>query len=724
MISVISIVCTAIMLVMVVRLVVKFYHLNRTERIEYVKSFKKGKCILINLVAVPLYLLAGLDAGKGTGEAILYSISKSIGLVVLSFEIPFKLIGQNIFYGIAIGLCFVLVLLNAWMFAFSVFHQTIWHFRKMSKFTHSRNDKCIIVGNNENSRLIYGSCHCDKMIVGSIGKAEQEQLYKFNVLYKDYGIEVRLWDWIGKEMKNLLSNCKKCGHKVTVILNNDTEQDNLDQCGRWLEFLVALPVEWLPVFDVYVFGDREFEDIYAQYEAKSRGSLHYINEYQQLAIDFIDCYPLTEFMDGKQIDTDSSLLHPETEVHVAMIGFGRVNQQIFLSMVANNQFLTKNKEGKLVPKNVEYHLFDRQHTGNHKNLNHNYFRYRFLFSSKDFTEGDSYLPLPEIPSSEQYHHLDINDIQFYDDLKRSLSFSNCSVNYIIVSLGMDYASIDLTNKIVTKLKEWKLGHTYLFVRIKDKKTFEDAGIFLDSAFCHPFGANQDVVYDYSHIIQEKFSEMAILRNFVYDVEHDVQHTVVTEKELNISRLRWFTDKTTIDRESNVYCCLSLRNKLHLMGLDYRRIGDATGEELTEEEYLRIYAGDDLPDIVYNCDGTPKAIHYGLVFNDSRRKTMAIQEHQRWNAFMIMRGFIPAAKEEILNEVNREGQYTNGKNYAMRHHGNLTTFDGLAEFRQMISKRDTLPEESCDVIKYDYQLLDGAWWLLHQSGFAIVKRKED
>ena len=84
--------------------------------------------------------------------------------------------------------------------------------------------------------------------------------------------------------------------------------------------------------------------------------------------------------------------------------------------------------------------------------------------------------------------------------------------------------------------------------------------------------------------------------------------------------------------------------------------------------------------------------------------------------MISKGFIPASKEEILADKKK-----NGKNYALRRHGNLTTFDGLVEFRKMVAERDGKDELATDVIKYDYQLLDDAFWLLEKSGYEITKK---
>ena len=106
--------------------------------------------------------------------------------------------------------------------------------------------------------------------------------------------------------------------------------------------------------------------------------------------------------------------------------------------------------------------------------------------------------------------------------------------------------------------------------------------------------------------------------------------------------------------------------------------------------------------------------------------MAVHEHLRWNSFMISKGFIPSTREQILNETytDEKGRvrHTDGKSFATRRHGNLTTFDGLVEFRRMTAERDRTDEAVKDKIKYDYQLLDDAWWLLDRSGFAIVKRE--
>lgn len=162
-----------------------------------------------------------------------------------------------------------------------------------------------------------------------------------------------------------------------------------------------------------------------------------------------------------------------------------------------------------------------------------------------------------------------------------------------------------------------------------------------------------------------------------------------------------------------------------MGLDYcnESINDLPG--LTEQEYFDIYAEGDFIDTgTYSLtvDGK-KIVNYTLEFMPSKRTNLAIQEHQRWNSFMISKGMVPATINEILTDKsiqNGKPKFTNGKNYKIRRHGNITTFEGLIKFRKLVAERDQTDELEKDVIKYDYQLMDDAYWLLKSCGCKIIK----
>ena len=54
------------------------------------------------------------------------------------------------------------------------------------------------------------------------------------------------------------------------------------------------------------------------------------------------------------------------------------------------------------------------------------------------------------------------------------------------------------------------------------------------------------------------------------------------------------------------------------------------------------------------------------------------------------------------------------------HGNLTTFEGLVEFRRIVAAAFSKSEEATDVIRYDYQLADDAAWFAARAGLGIVR----
>lgn len=714
--SIVSALCIAGMVGILVYLIVKFFLLGRAGKIEFIKSFKKGKCVAIYCIAMPLYFMAAIYSGKTVVRSIFEAIYKSAYLIVLKYDCSAALIDDNAVFAVALYMCFALVFINAFMFVISLLHKQIWKSRCLSEFRRAVGDKCIIVGNSATGRQIYSSCGCGKALVDIMSGEDCDKLCAEGITYHDFSGEARFRSRMDGAIKELLKSVKKSKNKINVIISAADERENLNFSSMFLGFIGTLSDDDISHIDVYVFGKREHEGVYEAYEAKSRGCLHYIDEYTQLAVDFISKYPLTQYMDERQIDYSTALIRPDVDINVAMIGFGGTNRQLFYSMLANNQFLTADEKGNIVCKQVIYHLFDRRHTEDGARYSDDYFRFGHDYNMdgglKD--NAEKYLSFPEAPERHFYHRLDLGDIRFYDELKGALSFRKNSVNAIIVALGDDYLNIDIGKRIAAKADEWRCEGCKVFVRIRDKKIFKDAGIFFGTGRCIAFGDEEDSIYNYSNIIREQFNEMAIMRNCIYDIEHDMRRDGITEKERAKSRLKWYTERSALERWSNIYACLSLKSKLQLMGLDCRQKDDGEDEGISYEEYMSVYAVGDEPKIEKDKDGKI-GIKYTLDFPASKRRNLAVHEHNRWNAYMLMKGFVPATREQIVNEKKH------GKNYVTRRHGNLTTFDGLVEFRKMVSEAEKCSEENVDVIKYDYQLLDGAWWLLTQNGFKIVRR---
>ena len=444
-----------------------------------------------------------------------------------------------------------------------------------------------------------------------------------------------------------------------------------------------------------------------------------------IAMSFIEKYPFANFMNQKHIDYDTALIKDDVNINVCMIGFGATNRQIFLTSVANNQFLTKSETDAdgVKLKQARYYIFDKVNAENNKNLNHSYYRYRNEYLEKEGIKKEDYLPLPQVPAIEDYFQLDVNDINFYNVIRQSIESKNKKdASYVIIAYGTDLENIDMAQKLVEKSKEWGIDNLVIFVKVRKAcnypKLFDGKKVIM-------IGNEKQYVYNLEEITNDEIYRMAKMRNSEYDLEYEIAHTenfVVNDTNVKAvnkaSDKRWYIERTQLERDSSVYCCLSLRSKLNLMGLDYCKSDENPAcPALSEEEYLDLYAVGDKP-VFKNNDGEvngKKIVSYTLDFPPSKRKNLAILEHYRWNSYMISKGLVPSSKAQILAEPKH------GKDYSLRRHGNLTTFEGLTEFSQIVAKKKNTTQLNEDVIKYDYQLLDDAYWLLNKNGYKIIKK---
>lgn len=689
--------------------------------IRFLRSFKKGRFAFIYVSALPLYIIGIMYGGKNFLDAFFEGIHRVVNLAIMKYEItPVEaLMNDNTLYAITVYFCFFLAGVNAILFTVSLALQYIWSNIQKGRAMNTTQEKLFLIGNNENNINIYNTASVEqKFIIDSIDGKGAEALYLSKTAFLSHKT---LEESIGAIFRFLNRSDNKC----TIIVNTGNDEKNIRACKLIIDGIDGYEDLKSRAFDqlcVYVFGDRRYETVYADILRKGYGCINYINKYDRIAMDFIDRYPLTRFMGEEHVDYSTSLVRDGVEINVALIGFGKTNQQIFLTSIANNQFLTHG-EGEPTLKKVNYYVLDKEKTFKDKNLNHTYFRYESELTS--MAEED-YLPLPSVPANTKSFECDVNDPDFYPTLRDLFTRSKRDVCFAVIAFGTDLENIDMAQKLCEKRREWGVSDN-LVIFVKASRWTKDQTL-MGEKNCFFIGNEMEILYDYDKIINDTLTNMALMRNEVYDLEYDITsiNGLVVDREYlaknrEKARRGWHDSKTQLQRDSSVYCCLSLRSKLNLMGLDYVPL-ESEGEALSESEYIEIYAGKDKPEVLPGVlvDGK-SVIAYTLDFADSRRRTMAIHEHQRWNSFMISRGMVPATREQILNERGDNGKFTNGKNFALRRHGNLTTFEGLVEFRQLVSKRDGVSEESKDVIKYDYQLLDDAHWLVSKNNCKIVKR---
>ncbi len=722
--NVVTALCLAGMIAVVVTIITKICLFKRGDRLRYLQGFKKGKFALIYLMTFPLYLIGTLYSGLSVGNALLQSVSSCIELVVLKYDYSnvAALMADNQFYRVTMYICFVLVAVNALVFTLTLFGRSLSNLFHRLQTVKLSKKVFVIVGFNEETKNVITSIASEggKVILFA---EDGDDVADFCYINKTAYFKFSKENNVGEALTKLFNNFDD--KSVKVIVSTGEDRQNLIYIEQLSEVICKLDLKDCLIDEdrgvkAYVFGEPENISAFMHFVEKTNGCVHYLNKYHLVAMDFVDKYPLTQFMDERHIDFHTATLRDSVENNVVMIGFGRTNQQIFLTSVANNQFLTL-REGKPCPKPVNYWIYDRKNSQNDKNLNHNYFRYskEIDIQAENAKVGKDrvYLELPEKPANEGFFELDVNDMTFYDSVKEHLTVEEGKIpfNYVIIAFGKDMENLDFAEKIVTKLKEWDILHcTKVFVKIRDKALNDDVikKEFLDGNLI-TFGNESEVVYNLEQIVGEKQERMALARHLRYAVDTATEKGVQSEDidKVKISALKQWYSYEQPRRESNVYGCLSVRMKLHLLGFDYKA-ADSTDENARAEFLEKYQKGDP---IIYD-DANAKfkhIVHTNNFVEGSIRQRYAVQEHQRWNAYMIICGIVPSTIAQIEN-----GDH---KRLDLRRHGNITTLDGLKEFREITARTLGKTEEETDVIRYDYQVMDDLVWLLEGNGQKIVKR---
>ena len=719
-------ICLAYMLALIVTFIVRLATSSRKERLQYVKNFKRGKFVLIYIAMIPLYFLAHRNNGASVEGALWQSISLCFDTVALKypFNTTSSLMGANLFYRITVDFGYALVTLNAVMFTISLLGQIVLNALSLTITRCFRKRVVAVVGYNADSLYIIKSV--DKklgkaMLISAASPKTRDDAFVLRADLVHFDGEK-----LDEKLKRLFRKFDK--RKVSVILNCEDDSKSLLFVKQLSRLIRELDLTSLPLtkdygLQVFVFGSRENETVFMHYVEESKGLIRFINRHEQIAMNFVKNYPLTQFMTEEQIDYATATIREDVNLNVFMIGFGNFNETLFLTSVSNNQFLTLKKDGTLAPKPVTYHLYDRNYPDgkiakevdsvHSRSLNHGYRRYEEFLKLNGERQKD-YLEFAPVPADVRPHPCDFSHPKFYASMREELLKK--SYSYVIVSFGSDMENVEIAEKLQQKFHEWNIPSAVkIFVKVRDEKLARALKDDFESDMIRIFGSNRSCVYNADAILNEKIEFMARLRHLLYIAE-DAQKketsksASLTEETLATrARDKWYSYKQ-FQRESNLYACLSLRMKLHLLGYDLAE----KGEDRAEDFETKYETGDKRTPSALSVEGkTIWDYSNGEQWRNSVRWTYAVQEHQRWCANMICNGLIPSDREEI----KRNG----GRSLDKRLHGNITTMAGLVEYRKIVANAQGMSEEDADVIRYDYQLMDDVVWLLHACGYKLVAR---
>ena len=702
---------------LVVWLVYLATRLFKAERLKYIRNFKKGAFTVPLIPAFVLFFISNLRNGEITPgyfvKSFLNSLTSTISLMGLKFEFD-KLepyLTSNCFFRTVVYTCFVIVVFNVFLFAFSLFQQRFrfWNhsmWRSSPAVFNHKNNVCFIYGKNERSLKIYESDdnYCKtKFLIDDFKASGDEDLFFRRIRYAK---RLSLTDEAGI-LENYLSACRGQGcrflrifrknkemKKFFIIVNYEDDKKNIELCQILSKTIAkaykdagkdeSLLEKMVKGLSICVIGIDELDSVYQEVESHSFGCLHYYNKYRMMGNDLMTNHPITQFMNENQIDYDCASLKPGVRLTFSIIGFGKTNRFLFNNLVSDVQFNRKTTDNKFLHYVPEFYLYDKKDNLHTPDLNHNYFRYEEFY--KENKESEDYLELPPLPADlHKYAGCGVDSPDLYKKLKEGLKKEKTDFNFIYVAFGSDLENIEMAKKLYEKGIEWNIPNLVIFVKANsiDRDTTVDirhGG--KDKPKLVYFGEN-GVIYSFRNIIS----------GFVYNLttEIDSLHGGVDKNKFNnadnsSSYKRWFKETTyEFDRLSSFASAMSIFNKLGMLGL---KIADK-GKAITEEEFNRRY-------------------------NDIARKNLAESQHLRWNAYMICQGYIPSTKEQILSYGKDQKDLDKKREYEhlMRQHCNLTTIKGLAQYVELTKETD--------VYDYDY-VMDKCYEIVGKLGKKIVEK---
>ena len=653
----------AILVFYIIHVMLSCIRKNRVDRIKYIRSFKKGKFTFIFFPSFILFLIGTLYSGLNPINAFLSSISNTINLIALKFEYSSisKLIADNNLYSITVYSCFFLVFVNAMLFFASLFNQRLFELFSRLKIGNPRKNEVLILGYNEENINIVDSLkdrNINTFVIGHLSSDECNDLYLKGTGYvRDGYLEV---------IENRIKSIEKRDGDLTIIINTFNDELNI----RSLKNMISILAEdakfngesILAKLRICVFGSPSCESLYHELEAMGHGCIHYINKYKLIAFDLVDRHPLASCLDSRHIDYSTTLIKQGVDISYCIIGFGKTGREALFSLISDNQFL-RECNGRKTLKEIKYTIIEKESQCTDKNFVHCLQRYYgFMDYCMKNELKDDYLELAPLPAKLEFHNdTDINSTRCIETIYKSLDIGNdLSFTTFIICFGSDLENIDFAKKLVDNLNGWAVKDYRIFVKVRKK---ENVAMFSFDEKIQLFGIESEVVYNYEKIRNDPFTKIAIARDLSYEtLKANKSKTITSDEENN-----WYKKNAT-KRKNNIYGALNIKSKLALLGLDVKE-NSSDSHQLAKR------------------------------YNDEARENLAIQEHYRWNAFMICSGFIPVPIGRI-----KDGE-GNGTDYEKREHANICTWEALDDYAKIVSSKTGKSINETDVKVYDYQAMD-------------------
>ena len=402
---------------------------------------------------------------------------------------------------------------------------------------------------------------------------------------------------------------------------------------------------------------------------KAKGAVNFFNPHEKTARTFLSRWPVSSLIPKYFIDTSAARMKKAYRIGHIFTGFGKTNIQMLKKSLVIDQLPQCDYRALVIDLNIE----------DQANIFKNSCRGLFRESRADAQSAD-YFPPPEEKCDIEFASMNVLSKEFYKRVTDEIKANDFTI--AVVSLGDDKLSAETAMEI----RQWAYENDIpseklrLFIKVQKKSVISDDGVLnpenpsdKSAIRIEPFGFEEDL-YNFSAIIDEDADMLA-----VHIAENYSGGGSGTKWEMIINH----------ERDSNRYAALSIKSKLNLMGFDLIYDGDNKQNPSYIEEFKTTYAKKEI------------------------RDNLARFEHQRWNLYYLVSGWLPMPKAEVTAESR--------KNQRKRKHACLTTFEGLEELARLQGKLASKDFSGYDTRAYDYDLMNNLLGNINDTKYRIVKR---
>ena len=224
----ISAACLIVLGIQLVIFVLKALLKGRAQRIAYIRNFKRGRCVIVYFTALPLYFIGYLYSGTGIIESFFSSIHRIINLIVLKYEFTAvaQLMADSSIFSFTIYVNFILVGVNAVMFALSLFGQHVSYAIGLVLLNLGKKQRLYIFGINDQNKLIYNSYkNGAKCLIGYADDKQQTAFYVEKIKYVQVSPGQNYTD-------DVVAKCKR--GEVYAVINTQSDDENIKLCRKFI----------------------------------------------------------------------------------------------------------------------------------------------------------------------------------------------------------------------------------------------------------------------------------------------------------------------------------------------------------------------------------------------------------------------------------------------------------------------------------------------------------